>query len=799
MQLTADPTALRKRLLANGYTPLPNIGKACFMTGWPRLEVTEETIEEWGRRHRRYPDTGLRVEHGLAVLDLDIDHEVMDNVAARLEETQPALAQALLRRGKGHKEAWFLRTSEPFSRIHTRRWLAPGADIDTGAVVSVEAFGGAAARQFGAFGAHTREPDGTALIEYRWDGPSPLDRRLDELPEWSKAEAFTACDAVEGVLESLGWTVVPLSQRGESEAVREYDLDRHMQFECNDGITRSLDDLQRSASEGLRCSASWLEPGGKHSLTRCLIGLARNGMVTIWDSASAVTHCPVERATTAADNRDADVTRLAERLRELKDRRLAKLSSEDSCLIAAGKMLQAYAFCPNQVNGVVPVWAESINDGMTMTAFRHMLTPWSEIEIGPRGGEKRINPADLWLASAQRRTVGGLRLRPDMARPVYEEADHQQWVNIYAPIVHSAVDGGSIDVGLELMEQLLPSPFERHYFLQWLAYKYRNPTIPGPGVLMVAREHGTGRGTLGELVMRLFGQRYVKTLPFDIFAGRTYQSQYNSWGADCLFVLVNESSDASNGQSTYSAKRDTYEKLKDLVDPRPIVRHFVVHGKTAFDAPGYTSYIIATNHADALPLPADDRRFAVLTNGEPRELAFWQRVNAWLEQPASIAAFAKYLGDYDITGYSPFAVPPMTDAKLAMTELATSDLDKAFDAAVVELPARIVTAEQVIEAMRAAVDTYGYQFPDRWQTLARRMIAVRLHRVGVPHGKNWLPQIDNKRHAVYARDPRTAAGWTEADIHEVRREAARNDKPSSGQPGTNVIRGLFRGNQETGK
>ena len=40
-----DPlTALRLRLLANGYTPLPNRDKICLQWDWPRLRVTEVVI-----------------------------------------------------------------------------------------------------------------------------------------------------------------------------------------------------------------------------------------------------------------------------------------------------------------------------------------------------------------------------------------------------------------------------------------------------------------------------------------------------------------------------------------------------------------------------------------------------------------------------------------------------------------------------------------------------------------------------------------------------------------------------------
>ena len=51
----------------------------------------------------------MRVENGLAVLDMDIDDEIIGEIANELQEAHPRLAQALIRFGKGHKEAWFIR------------------------------------------------------------------------------------------------------------------------------------------------------------------------------------------------------------------------------------------------------------------------------------------------------------------------------------------------------------------------------------------------------------------------------------------------------------------------------------------------------------------------------------------------------------------------------------------------------------------------------------------------------------------------------------------------------------------
>src|SRR5262245_1690664 len=43
-----EVTARRLAMLANGYTPLPVIGKMPPLNGWPSVAVDETTIRSWG-------------------------------------------------------------------------------------------------------------------------------------------------------------------------------------------------------------------------------------------------------------------------------------------------------------------------------------------------------------------------------------------------------------------------------------------------------------------------------------------------------------------------------------------------------------------------------------------------------------------------------------------------------------------------------------------------------------------------------------------------------------------------------
>jgi hypothetical protein len=326
------PTEIRLQLLANGYTPIPNVGKTTYLKNWPTIQVTPELVAQWERKHSRWKDTGIRVQDGLCVIDFDIDDkEMMDEIARHVEEAKPALSRALIRYGKGFKEAWFIRCDEPFGRIHTRRWLAPGADLDKDGTHVVEIFGGASPRQFGSFGAHTREPDSSVKIAYEWapgavvvdDVTVPTDGSLlacplNQLPEITKQDCFDIVDIAERLLEAAGWTFVVKTQKGESEATKVFDLVPEMLFETNQGeVDVTFADLRARAvagEEGLRVSASFIEPGRGHSLTRCLVGrTSQGGDISIWDGANDTTHFAADKAPTQETTAGMDAALIAEK------------------------------------------------------------------------------------------------------------------------------------------------------------------------------------------------------------------------------------------------------------------------------------------------------------------------------------------------------------------------------------------------------------------------------------------------------------------------------------------------------
>lgn len=304
---TSDQTAIRHKLLENGYTPLANVDKRCMLKGWPSLEVDHDTIEEWADR-RGLRATGLRMEKDLIALDFDIDDaDALDAIWDAVEVADPVLFKTLeslpMRGGKGEKICLFARLDTgKIDKLWSKAYYKPGArEADpTGAVLHrLEVFTGsgeAGARQIGVYGAHTVD-QGEVLVEYRWaDGIGLCDVPYSDLPRLRRKDVFTIVDTVSRVLDKLGWDFEVSAKHGKVSDTRSLTLLPTMRFNTNRDENLSLEDLEASAAvdEGLRVSLSFVERGAQNC-TRGLVGInPQDDRVQVWDSATATLYRPAD-------------------------------------------------------------------------------------------------------------------------------------------------------------------------------------------------------------------------------------------------------------------------------------------------------------------------------------------------------------------------------------------------------------------------------------------------------------------------------------------------------------------------
>lgn len=733
MDEIAAQTEIRRRLLANGYVPLANKDKMCVLLGWSEMAVGEAKIDEWSNQ-MKWRATGVRVEGGLAVIDLDVnDADAVDAIVEALpEELWSKLITAPVRRGKGAKEAWFCRLAggeEPFYRLASAGFRRQAEDET---VHRVEIFAGdGGGRQFGAYGAHTIGEDGDVAVSYRWAGDVGLvEVPFADLPALTRAELALIADTATRVLDELGWQRDLRSKAGFSSNQPIYDLDAQ-DFETRDHGLVDLAGLEAlcAAGDEIRLSASWLEGPSAVNMTRCIASIhPRDGRVSILETASFESHRPK-----ALEPRPVTQGAL-ERLQALAaggtifDRgvtpaAVAPTAAEVGVEMAGDMgsvvdaLLEEYVFMPTEQRSVVPL-SNAVEGAMTMVNFRAALQPHAVTVRGRRGGERTIHPVALWLSDPRRVDVAGYRYRPDMPTALADVAG-RAYVNTYqAPDdVEVALNDAARAVAAfdALTRHLLPNEAECDWFRMWVAAKVQRPWVIGCGVLMVASVQGTGRGTLFDMLGSVFGSRNVSPVTSVELMGGSGQGQYNGWLADSVLVTCDEVMAGDDGGGSMAWKRrESYERLKSYVDPRR--REVAIRKKNinSYTAEVFASMLLATNHLNALPLTVDDRRFAVLMQEDVKFISragLPELVNPWRPEGVFIPAFGTALREYlrgvPVVWEEIREAPDFGDGRTIMQQQNESDVEDILRDVLSRVPSDFIASEDLRRRMQIAVTASG--------------------------------------------------------------------------------------------
>jgi RecA-family ATPase len=194
-----DPeiTALRLRLRANGYSPIPVEGKIPRITGWQTwFDMPEDKIRGWSSNayFAGLTNTGLLTRHN-PFLDIDLYHpeaveEIIDMLCDRYGDN------VMVRTGMPPKRGVLFQLSgEPFAKY--RIDLIPPGGPD-GRKHGIELLSDG--QQFVGFGIH---PD--THKDFFWNGGRPDQVNRNELPGLSKENGYALIDACASIALKHGY------------------------------------------------------------------------------------------------------------------------------------------------------------------------------------------------------------------------------------------------------------------------------------------------------------------------------------------------------------------------------------------------------------------------------------------------------------------------------------------------------------------------------------------------------------------------------------------------------------------
>ncbi|WP_255330554.1 phage NrS-1 polymerase family protein [Paracoccus albicereus] len=289
-----------------------------------------------------------------------------------------------------------------------------------------------------------------------------------------------------------------------------------------------------------------------------------------------------------------------------------------------------------------------------------------EIETGKIDKEtglpvlKTVSTFETWRQS-EKLTVDQLTWQPGEDQFCKPLEEHGIAFNTYRPLLLGAAPKNWkewINPFVSLVEFLVPMEAERNRFYQWLAHIIQRPfELPHTCYLFFTPAHGTGRGTLAEMLARVFkGYAAIGVAPdmaiTDGFNGRLSRK---------LIATVDE---VREGARNPHSKEAQAFKSRVNESNRHINPKFGIQSVEK----NCMRWLFFSQHEDALPFDNHDRRVIVIANPTKANSPEWY---SWLHQyleggaieQAFVASVQQYLASFDLTGFNPGAHAPMNEAK----------------------------------------------------------------------------------------------------------------------------------------
>lgn len=275
-------------------------------------------------------------------------------------------------------------------------------------------------------------------------------------------------------------------------------------------------------------------------------------------------------------------------------------------------------------------------------SFKRSHSRGSVFAVDGTGKNIKLNPVEAWMASPYRITISGIASNP--REPMIFHDGNGTWFNTsrLPDWGTGGYDQAHVDKFLGFINYLIPDASECGYVLDWLTCKMVDPTFRGTGLVMVTPVFGAGRSTFANMVEQMLGQHNAARVPFTDLVNSTF----NYW-EDKLLVTVDETRDTAASQNDLYK---TYEVIKQRVDTTNA--NTTMNVKYGGLRPVYacSSFLILSNHTDAIAIPREDRRLTVISNTDkPESGAYFNDLKAWIDDGAWIPHVFRYLQSRTVT------------------------------------------------------------------------------------------------------------------------------------------------------
>lgn len=202
---------------------------------------------------------------------------------------------------------------------------------------------------------------------------------------------------------------------------------------------------------------------------------------------------------------------------------------------------------------------------------------------------------------------------------------------------------GDVAPWLRVLNSVVPDAPARRYVLHWLAWKIQHPgDVPGT-ILLVMGGKGSGKNSLFEPIVRIFGSHGRVFDDAEQIAGR-----FTGHLQTVAFAVLDEALFTGNSQQA--------DRIKSRVTATSMT--FEAKGRDPVQGVNRCAYVSLSNHSHVWQATMDERRAVVVEAGHDlvNDRAFWQQYYEWLEGTGP-AALLHHLQNLDVRDFDPRVIP----------------------------------------------------------------------------------------------------------------------------------------------
>jgi hypothetical protein len=239
-----------------------------------------------------------------------------------------------------------------------------------------------------------------------------------------------------------------------------------------------------------------------------------------------------------------------------------------------------------------------------------------------------------------------------------------------------SIEGQAVKLFLDHLENLVTDQRERDLMLDWMSWVYAKPGSRVRWALLLWGVEGNGKSYFHRILTQLMG-RDSRTV-----AASSIEERFTGWAEGCRLVGIEEI------RVSGTNKWRTMDKMKPFISNDYV--EVEKKGKDARTVPNFASYMLFTNHMDAIPVGDGDRRyFVIFTKHETKDQlieeygdevglgAYFQKL--FDVSLAGVAGIGRYLLDRQYTEeFDPHGRAPHSQAKRDMQAMSASAEDEAL-------------------------------------------------------------------------------------------------------------------------